>query len=212
MNAGKTYAACEIISRLNELGYAVGGLKLTGVAAQRDLLNMRDHGARSALSFVDVGLPSTAGMSDLAPMAARLLRAATEADGEPADVLVAEMGDGIIGAYGVESILREPGFQRHVSAHVLCANDLVAAWGGLGWLKARGLGVDVIAGPATDNDVGLSYCRSELGVHAANARTEPARFVELVLTATFGRAHGGLAARAASGPFAGVGQAEEAGA
>lgn len=186
MNSGKTYAACEVVARLHGRGLAVAGLKLTGVAAQRDLLNMGDHGARLALSFVDVGLPSTAGQTDLAPMAQHLLRAAVASSPDPLDAIVVEMGDGIIGAYGVESILRDPGFQQHVSAHVLCANDLVAAWGGLAWLRSRGLGVDLIAGPATDNAVGLRYCRDELGVAAANARTEPEDFVRLVVDAAFG--------------------------
>jgi len=220
MNAGKTYAACEIIARLHERGYAVGGLKLTGVAALRDTLNMGDHGAVVTLSFVDAGLPSTAGRSDLGPVAIELMRSAVQAAPQSLDVLVIEMGDGIIGAYGVESILRDPSFQQHVSAHVLCANDLAAAWGGLKWLGERGLGVDVIAGPATDNDVGLDYCRDQLGIAAANARTQPDAFVRHVLAAAFGArgpaapADGGLPARGAvSGRGAGdTAGAEEVGA
>ncbi len=187
MNSGKTYAACEIISGLTARGYRVGGVKLTGVAAQRDLLNMSDHGAAVALSFSDCGLPSTAGMDDVAPVACKLLRSvAHEADGE-LDVIVAEMGDGIIGAYGVESILTDPGFKSLVRAHVLCANDLVAAWGGVKWLAEHGLQVDVVAGPATDNSVGERFVRDDMGIAASNARTDPAGFVDLVERAAFQR-------------------------
>jgi len=185
MSAGKTLAACEIVAKLTARGYVVGGAKLTGVAAQRDTLNMADHGAVHTLSFVDLGLPSTAGMSDVGPYARRLLRWLETEAGQELDVVVAEAGDGIIGSYGVESILTDTEFMAHVQAHVLCANDLVAAWGGLAWLRERGIEIDGIAGPATDNDVGVSYVRNVLGLPAANARTEPEALADIVEKAAF---------------------------
>jgi hypothetical protein len=186
MNSGKTLAACEIISRLTARGLAVGGAKLTGVSALRDLLNMGDHGAAAALSFTDFGLPSTAGVTDVAPVALSTLSWLETQAGRPLDVIVAEAGDGIIGCYGVESILQDKSFMSHVTAHVLCANDLVAAWGGVAWLAERGLAADVIAGPATDNEVGVRIIRDTMDVPAANARTEPEAFVNLVQAAAFG--------------------------
>jgi len=192
MNSGKTYAACEIIARLTARGYACGGAKLTGVAALRDTLNMSDHGAVATGSFVDMGLPSTAGMADVAPVANDLLAAMGAEASEPLDVIVAEMGDGIIGSYGVASILSDDRFREHVVAHVLCANDLVAAWGGVRWFHEAGLELDIIAGPATDNSVGLAYVAGELSVGAANARADGEHFVDQVERAAFGRV---LAAR-----------------
>ncbi len=185
MNSGKTVAACETIRRLTARGYACAGVKLTGVAAQRDLLNMEDHGAVATLSFVDTGLPSTAGLEDVAPVAMRLLRSIRTVAPTELDAVVAEMGDGIIGCYGVETILRSPEFRGLIRAHVLCANDLVAAWGGVAWLRERALPVDVIAGPATDNQVGVRYVTDTLGVPASNARTEPERLADLVEEAAF---------------------------
>ena len=185
MNSGKTLAACEIIAKLNARGYACGGVKLTGVAALRDTLNMADHGAVATLSFVDLGLPSTAGMADVAPQAKRLLRWIEPKAGTELDVVVAEAGDGIIGAYGVESILKDAEFMSSVRAHVLCANDLVAAWGGVSWLSKRKLAVDVIAGPATDNDVGIGYITEDMKLPAANARVNPEGFVDIVERAAF---------------------------
>ncbi len=187
MNSGKTLAACQAISGLTQRGYAVGGVKLTGVAARRDLLNMEDHGAAASLSFVDCGLPSTSGVADLGGMALKLLRSVEHTTASELDVIVAEMGDGIIGCYGVDSILQDDRFKPLIRAHVLCANDLVAAWGGTKWLEARGLGVDVVAGPATDNSVGERYVTDELGLAAANARTNPDVFVDLVEAAAFSR-------------------------
>ncbi len=186
MNAGKTVACCEIIAKLTARGYACAGLKMTGVACQKDLLNMEDHGALATLSFVDCGLPSTAGMADVAPVAKGLLKAIASQTKEELDVVVVEMGDGIIGAYGVRSVLEDQEIRRLFRAHVLCANDLVAAWGGVQWLKAIGLTADVVAGPATDNDVGIRYVSTELGIPAANARVEPDRFADLVEQKAFG--------------------------
>lgn len=200
MNSGKTYAACEIIAGLTARGYACGGVKLTGVAALRDTLNMSDHGAAATGSFVDMGLPSTAGLEDVAPLANDLLLALSSTAPEPLDVIVAEMGDGIIGSYGVASILADAHFREQVAAHVLCANDLVAAWGGLRWFTESGLALDLIAGPATDNSVGLAYVAEELSVVAANARADAEHFVDEVERAAFSR---GSASR---GEVAGAGR------
>jgi hypothetical protein len=186
MNAGKTVACCEIIAKLTARGYACAGLKMTGVACQKDLLNMEDHGALATLSFLDCGHPSTAGVANVAPVAKGLLKAISGECSEDLDVVVVEMGDGIIGAYGVRSVLEDPEISALFRAHVLCANDLVAAWGGVQWLKAIGLSVDVVAGPATDNDVGIRYVSTELGIPAANARVEPDRFADLVEQKAFG--------------------------
>lgn len=187
MDSGKTVAACEIIARLTQRGYTVAAAKLTGVAAVRDPLNMVDHGAVCVLSFLDVGYPTTAGLENVAPVAKRVLRSiASEANTE-IDVVVVEMGDGVIGRYGVDTILRDAEFRSWIRAHVLTANDLVAAWGGLKWCAENDLHLDVISGPATDNAVGTSYVREELGVSAANARKHGETFVDLVEEAAFTR-------------------------
>jgi hypothetical protein len=138
-------------------------------------------------TFHDVGLPSTAGMEDVAPIAKRVLRSIPHETDEKLDLIVVEMGDGIIGRYGVESILMDQEFQGWIVAHVLAANDLVAAWGGVRWLRERNIRVDVVVGPATDNQVGESYVREELGVESGNARTAADAFVDAVEKAAFGK-------------------------
>jgi len=66
-------------------------------------------------------------------------------------------------------------------AFVLCANDPVGVVGGIHHLKqAFGLDVDVVAGPATDNRVGIRFVAS-LGLPAWNARNNPKELGELVL-------------------------------
>ena len=177
MAAGKTQAACEIIQKLNQRGWRCAALKATGVACQRDVLNMIDHGARDGLSFQDAGLPSTVDHHDLAGITRGLL--ARLAESRP-DVIVVELGDGIIGGYGVEALLRDPDIRRATRVHVMAANDLVAAWGALRVMKEMDLRIDVFAGPATDNAVGVEYIQRELKVPAANARTDGHRLADIV--------------------------------
>ena len=182
MNAGKTRAACEIIQRLNGRGYRLGALKVSGVACLKDTLNMEDHGAIDSLSFLDAGHPSTAGFEDLAPMAKGLLN---EMARKPVDGIVVELGDGIIGGYGVASIYKDRELVQAMKVHVMCANDLVAAWGAREVSRQLGRAIDVMSGPATDNDVGERYVEDELGIPAANARTRGAKLAELVMAKVF---------------------------
>ena len=177
MAAGKTSAACAIVSGLKQRGLRIGAVKLSGVAALRDTLNLADHGAVAAMSFLDAGYPSTAGLADVAPMAKGLINAVLRAG---ADVVVVEMGDGIIGGYGVESFYRDAELREAITVHVMCANDLVAAWGARELARELGREIDVVSGPATDNEVGERYVESELGLAAANARTRPGLLVDLV--------------------------------
>lgn len=182
MNSGKTRAACEIIARLNQRGYRLGALKVSGVACLKDTLNMEDHGAIDSLSFLDAGHPSTAGFDDLAPMAKGLLN---EMARKPVDAIVVEMGDGIIGGYGVASIYRDREVMAMTKVHVMCANDLVAAWGARECARELGRAIDVMSGPATDNEVGERYVEDELKIPAANARTRGAKLAELVMAKAF---------------------------
>ncbi len=178
MNAGKTTAACETIRLLKQRGYRLAAAKLAGVATQRDLLNMQDHGAEAALSFSDAGIPSTTHTDNcIVPAAKGILAALNEC--RP-DAIIVEFGDGIMGHYGVDLLLQDAELMSHVKAHVLCANDLVAAWGGLLYLRQMGLEIDCISGPVTDNSAGVQYIEQRFGMAAANGRDDPAALVEVV--------------------------------
>jgi hypothetical protein len=177
MNAGKTAAACVIVRALTRAGLKVGACKLTGVSLMRDVLAMKDHGAAIGLDFTDAGLPSTGPESALP--AARSILQALGAHG--VDVVVAETGDGILGEYGVQQILADEEVMASSAAFVLCANDPVGVAGGLEHLKADySIATDLVAGPATDNGVGVRFVEG-LGVAAANARRDPAALGAAVL-------------------------------
>ena len=103
------------------------------------------------------------------------------AEPEP-DVLVLEMGDGLLGTYGVRALLGDPALCAATRSVVLCAQDPVGAWGAKELLAERyGLGVDVISGRVTDGPTGLRFCRDTLGVPAWNALRDGKGLSEAVL-------------------------------
>ena len=177
MNSGKTAAACAVISRFYQHGLTVDAFKATGVALQRDILAMEDAGARNTGIFTDHGVVCTT--SDNAPELTRKLMVGLAK--EAPDVIVFELGDGILGAYGVEAILLDPEVRPALSAVVLCANDPVGAWGGVKLLR-EDFNIEPVAvtGPATDNLVGIEIIERRMEVRAANALTHGADLGDLI--------------------------------
>ena len=177
MNSGKTYAATEIIRQATRRGLRVAAAKLSGVAALRDTLNMADHGAVATASFLDCGLPSTVGVGDLAPVAKAIIARLNES---APDLIVIELGDGILGGYSVESVFDDAELRARLAALLFCAGDYVGVWGGVELFRRRGLEVDVVAGSVTDSQMGEDYIEREIGVPAGNAKRDGARLFELV--------------------------------
>jgi len=105
------------------------------------------------------------------------------AAGRP-DLIVAELGDGLLGAYGVAAILADREIRAAFTAVVLAANDPVAAWGGVRLLADEfGIRPAAVTGPATDNLAGTRVIEESLHVPAANARTDGERLARVVLAA-----------------------------
>lgn len=177
MNVGKTVTACELIKQFTAHGHRVAAGKLTGVSLARDMANMTDHGATCAYDFTDAGLPSTTDPRTVLQVAKGILNAL---DRSHPDVIVIEMGDGLLGGYGVQAILQDPEIQAATKAHVLCAHDPVGALGGKDVCDRFGLQIDMVAGPTTDNQVGTDFIRNELGLKTANAKMNGKRLYELV--------------------------------
>ncbi|MEO6194598.1 MAG: hypothetical protein ABIS20_16425 [Thermoanaerobaculia bacterium] len=177
MNCGKTAAACTLVRHLSHGGLTVDGLKATGVSLRRDVLAMEDAGARATAIFTDFGVVSTTPAN--APALTRTLVTRLAA-GRP-DVIVAELGDGLLGAYGVAAILEDERIRAAFTAVVLAANDPVAAWGGVRMLREQ-FGIEPVAvtGPATDNVAGTRIIEEVVGVPAINARTDGERLAALV--------------------------------
>ncbi len=177
MNSGKTVAATEIIKQAHHAGLKVAGAKMSGVAALRDTLNMQDCGASVTASFLDCGLPSTVGIDDLSPVAKAILNHLNES--KP-DLIVVELGDGIVGGYAVDSVLKDAEIKQAISSFVFCAGDYVGVVGGMAILKNLGIEIDVIAGSVTDSQMGEDFVQNEYGLNAGNARRDGLRLFELV--------------------------------
>jgi hypothetical protein len=177
MNAGKTVAATELVRGLARGGRRVAAAKLTGVSLMRDALSMVDSGAVAALTFNDVGVASTHPGVTVTTAKGILNRLA----GAKPDVIVAELGDGILGEYGVQDILRDAELMRVGAAYVMAAPDPVACWGATELMRNQfGLPITVITGPATDNEVGQVYIQTGLGLPAHNARRDAAGLLAVV--------------------------------
>jgi hypothetical protein len=180
MEAGKTAAACAIIARMRHRGLTVDAFKATGVSLRRDILAMEDAGARRCAIFTDLGVVTTTRANGPALTRTMLTELAT---GKP-DVLVFELGDGILGTYGVDAILECPDIRATLTGVVLSANDPVAAWGGVKLLRERFLIEPcVVTGPCTDNQVGVEIIASQMGVPACNAISSAAALGDRVIEA-----------------------------
>ena len=177
MNSGKTYAATELIKQATRAGLRVAAAKLSGIACLRDTLNMADHGAIAIASFLDCGLPSTVGAGDLVPVAKAIIARLNES---APDLIVIELGDGLLGGYSVESVLEDMELRGATAGLVFCASDYVGAWGGIELLRRRGIEIDVIAGSVTDSQMGQDFIEQEFGVPAANARRNGAQLFQLI--------------------------------
>jgi hypothetical protein len=177
MDSGKTAASCAIVGRLRHLGLHVAACKATGVSLRRDILAMEDAGATETMIFSDLGIVTTT--AENGPALTRSLLTAL-AQKKP-DVIVLELGDGLLGAYGVEAILSDESIREAMTAVILCANDPVSAWGGARILRDQfEIEPAVVTGPATDNDVGVDQISERLALPAINALSNGVALGDLV--------------------------------
>jgi hypothetical protein len=177
MDSGKTAAACAIVSRLRHLGLHVAACKATGVSLRRDILTMEDAGASETMIFTDLGVVTTTANNGPALTRALLSSLAQHTP----DVIVLELGDGLLGAYGVDAILSDEAIRKALTVVVLCANDPVSAWGGAKILRDNyAIEPTVVTGPATDNQVGIDQISERLSLPAINALSHGVALGDLV--------------------------------
>jgi hypothetical protein len=180
MEAGKTAAAAAIVARMRHRGLIVDAFKATGVSLRRDILAFEDAGARRTMIFTDLGVVTTTGRTG--PALTRTML--TELSAGKPDAIVFELGDGLLGTYGVDAILDCPDIRRALTGVVLSANDPVAAWGGVKLLRERfSIEPCLVTGPCTDNQVGIEIIRQQMGVTAVNAMTDAAGLGDAVIAA-----------------------------
>lgn len=169
MNVGKTLAASQVVSELSSKGYRVAAAKLTGASLLRDVRAMKECGAINGTHFGEAGVVSTTGKNIL-PMAKGLINHLNE---KHPDVIVIELGDGIIGPYGVDSLLMDKELQKFIAAHIVAGQDLMGCWAADRLFKERyDNSIHLMTGPVTDNEVGIDYIKNTLGIEAINARAD----------------------------------------
>ncbi len=171
MEAGKTAAASAIISRMRHRGLTIDAFKATGVSLRRDILAFEDAGARNSAIFTDHGIVTTTRVNG--PALTRTM--ITQLSEKKPDVIVFELGDGLLGTYGVDAILNCPDIRAALTGVVLSANDPVAAWGGVKLLRER-FSVEpcAVTGPATDNKAGVGIIEEQTQVVGFNAMSNGA--------------------------------------
>lgn len=179
MGVGKTTVATELIHTLvKQKGLKVAAAKLTGVATRRDILAMKDVGAISTLTFHDVGLTSTLNNHDgVVPATKTILNTLSK---DKPEVIVVELGDGIIGWYGVEKLLNDKEFIHSVSFTIVCAHDLVGAVGAKDLLEKKGISCDFFAGPVTNNTAGTDYLEQILKIPSADIRDDKSKLLKVL--------------------------------
>ncbi len=178
MDAGKTTAASLVIAEMCRHGLKVAAGKLTGVSLRRDVLQMADNGAGPVAVFTDFGVVTT-NERNAVPVGRAMLQHLAESH---PDLIVLEMGDGLLGTYGVHALLEDPVVRGALTTVALCAQDPVGVWGATQLMEQRyGLRADAVTGPVTDSPVGRAFCKRELDLPAINAMQDAAGLTAVLL-------------------------------
>ncbi|MFM9872831.1 MAG: hypothetical protein ACKVQS_05125 [Fimbriimonadaceae bacterium] len=185
MNSGKTEACLTIVQQLVRRGLTVAAAKTTGVSLRRDILAMEDAGATKTLIFTDLGIVTTQ-ESNAPALTKTLINQLAKSN---PDIIILEMGDGLLGEYGVAAILNDPEIAKSLTSVVLAASDPVGAWGAVELLNHRhNVTPTLITGPATDNTAGSDVIFRETNIQSLNARHNPVEIADL-LTQSITKAH-----------------------
>lgn len=145
LKVGDGNCAAAICNALTTQRYRVNASRVTGMASARDLWLMQDAGAEKFEDPAKHGVPSTAGIphDDLLDLFEHL-------DGicgsNSDEFWLAEFADSILQPE-TNQLLKEKAVTDRIHRIVLCANDAIAAIGGIGILSEMKLKPDAIAGP-----------------------------------------------------------------
>jgi hypothetical protein len=178
MDIGKTTTIRKLIKHFKNQGLKVAAAKLSGVASIHDINLIHDAGAQPVLGFHDGGLPSTCGdTSSVVETALGILHELNQSD---PDLIMVEFGDGILGEYNVEHLLRCQDIQQHMCAFIVGAPDFVAAWGAREIMRDYGLPITLITGPVANNDTGAQYVERNLRLPAESNQHAMPKTIRLV--------------------------------
>jgi hypothetical protein len=161
MSAGKTTSARIVTHLFKSAGYRVVGAKLAGAGRYKDILAIKDVGAKAIYDFVDVGLPSSICNEDIYREKLRMLLSRIAA--VEAEIAVIEVGASPLepynGTIAIEALMPNLRFS------VLSASDPYAV---RGLMEAYGMKPDLVTGVASNTLAGIELVERLCHVPAVN--------------------------------------------
>jgi hypothetical protein len=163
MDVGKTTAASTAIQRIREMGYPVGGAKLTGTSRMKDILKMKQAGAEGTVDFLDAGYPSTFGCSreELEVIFASFIDYFARSG---VSIVVMEVADGVF-QRETEIVLSSSYIMKRIRGIIAAAPDSLAAFGMIKYLSdIFDLVPDFIAGIITSAPLSTQELKKRVSV------------------------------------------------
>lgn len=147
MNSGKTTSAFSLVSGLCRAGNKVAAIKVTGTGAFGDFNAFLDAGADLVLDFTDAGMVTTykQSLDRILHGALSLINVAQNAG---ADVVVVELGDGILQKEAWSLLICEA-FKNLLSGIIFAAPDALSAIAGVDFMQEAALKLTAVSGLLT---------------------------------------------------------------
>lgn len=148
---GKTTTAKNIIQAITKQGYRVAASKLSGTGRMRDILNLQQAGASTALDFPEVGLATTYTSPErFTPASHTLIHYLNM---HKPDIIVAEAGGDVIEA-NIPTFLADKQLMKHVKAICLVAGDVMGMMGTVTYLQRYASNIPIyLADPKGRNPI-----------------------------------------------------------
>ena len=161
MDCGKTTALCKFIEQNKDK--QIVSLKLTGAMSSRDSKKTIEYGSNVSYIFSDFGFESTANRSstELLCMFYSML---TNAFKHKPDLIIIEMGDGLLGLYGVDTFFKDQKIKEIIDHIILVGRTPIDIWGGIQILDSWNLQDKIIylTGPVVDNQSGIKIIKKNI--------------------------------------------------
>jgi molybdopterin-guanine dinucleotide biosynthesis protein len=180
MDAGKTTTAATIIKSLVGKGHIVSAGKVTGTARSKDILFMRDAGAKTVLDHVDAGFPSTykCRREQLLEIF-EIIYSNLASDGP--DYIILEVADGVF-QRETRILLGHEDIMRRVAHTVFSASDSLSAYGGFQYLGEMGLRITAFAGPVANSKLTIREVFDRTGIKCISPAKKDTEEIYLRIT------------------------------
>jgi hypothetical protein len=162
MDAGKTTTAATLIKSLVTRGHRVCAGKLTGTARSKDIMMMKDAGARAVLDHVDAGFPSTYKCRREQLLNIFWVIYSNLCLEDP-EYIVLEIADGVF-QRETGLFLRESKLMNRVEHIFFSASDALSAYGGCFYLEELGLKITAFAGPVANSKLMVREVLERTGI------------------------------------------------